>query len=94
MEIISLILDVVLVGAGLWMAFIVRQIKLGGTLGRTINQVMIGAVILGIAHIFETISFQWLQWSIELTELTHRIIVLLGFGLLILGFQQLTKLRE
>jgi len=81
-------LDFVLIAAAVWMAVTVAKLRLGGALSSSVNRVVIGALILGFAHMVETIA---LQYGMEehLNELIHRGIILLGFSALILGVQSL-----
>lgn len=81
-------LDFLLVAAAIWMAVTVAQLRLGGALSSSVNRVVIGAVILGVAHMVETLS---LQYGMDETanELVHRVIILFGFVALIMGVQSL-----
>lgn len=81
-------LDFLLVAAAIWMAVTVAKLRLGGALSSSVNRVVIGAIILGVAHMVETLS---LQYGMEehLNELIHRGIILLGFLALIMGIQSL-----
>jgi hypothetical protein len=88
----NIILDLVLIAAAIWMVATVRGV--GGVVGRTLNLITIGAVVLGLAHFLAT-------WQHELLPITsppgaeafiHRVIVLLGFVLLVAGFRQIREL--
>lgn len=86
---INIILDVVLVLASLWMVYTVRGI--GGIVGRTLTFIVIGAVILGAAHLlatFTTGAFAPYDGSV------HRAVVLVGFFFLVVGFQQLRAMKR
>ena len=92
MEILNLILDISLVAASIWMVFIVRGI--GGIVGRTLNIITIGFVVLGLAHITETtISYLVPNLDFEIGEFIHRVMVFTGFVLLVLGFRQIRELK-
>ena len=92
MEILNLILDLSLVGASIWMVFIVRGI--GGIVGKTLNIITIGAVILGLAHITETtIAYLVPGLAFEVGEFIHRLMVFVGFVLLVFGFRQIRELK-
>ncbi len=93
MEILNVVLDIVLVLAGVWMIITVRNSGLGGVIGDALSMITIGAGVLGLAHLIETITVEWLNMGIVLVEFIHRILVLIGFVLLILGFRSLSKLR-
>jgi len=92
-EIINFTLDVCLVGASIWMVSIVRGI--GGIVGRTLNIITIGAVVLGIAHITETVLAFTLGASLppEVGEFIHRVLVFTGFVMIVMGFRQIRELN-
>jgi hypothetical protein len=85
------ILDVLLVAASIWMLLSVRGV--GGIVGRTLNLIIIGAVILGLAHVIADVA---LLFKIDptLNNFIHRLIVLIGFVLVALGFRQAQQLTR
>jgi hypothetical protein len=87
----NLILDTILVLTALWMVIATRG--LGGVLGKTLNLITIGAIITGVAHLLATLQHNWLPLPSPEEGFIHRLIVLLGFVLLVAGFSQLRKLR-
>jgi hypothetical protein len=93
---INPILDVVLVVAAIWMVLTVRG--LGGIVGRSLNLVTIGAVILGVAHLLSTIlkatTLLGIKENAALESMIHRLIVLFGFVVLAYGFQQIRELKR
>ena len=91
METIIIILDFVLIAAAGWAIWAAKG--LGGVVGKAFNFILGGMILLGLAHISETITFELLSWEIDLVELTHRLIVLSGFVLLTMGFQQIQKIK-
>ncbi len=95
MTIINPILDVVLILAAVWMVITVRG--LGGIIGRGLNLITIGTVILGIAHLLTTLlhplAVGW-GWDQPTENLLHRVVVLLGFIVLILGFRQIETIKK
>lgn len=92
MEIVNLALDLCLVGASFWMITIVRGF--GGIVGRTLNIITIGAVVLGIAHITETIiAYLIPSMPVEIGEFIHRVLVFTGFVMLVMGFRQIRELK-
>jgi len=92
METVNLILDMSLVAASIWMIFIVRGI--GGIVGRTLNIITVGVVILGLAHITETtVAFLVPDLDFEIGEFIHRVMVFIGFFMLVLGFRQIRELN-
>jgi hypothetical protein len=92
MNILNFILDLSLVGASIWMVYIVRGT--GGIVGRTLTIITVGAVVLGLAHITETsIAYLWPELPFETGEFIHRAMVFTGFVMLVLGFRQIRELR-
>jgi hypothetical protein len=93
--IINPILDVVLILAAVWMVITVRG--LGGIIGRGLNLITIGTVILGIAHLLTTLlhplAVGW-GWDQAAENLLHRVVVLLGFVVLIFGFRQIGTIKK
>jgi hypothetical protein len=93
---VNLILDVVLVLAAIWMVITVRG--LGGIVGRSLNLVTIGAVILGMAHLLSTIlkrtTLLGESVNAPLESMVHRLVVLVGFIVLAVGFQQIRELKR
>lgn len=89
MEIINLVLDFVLIAMSVWMLTIVTGY--GGYIGRSFRVIGWGAFILGIAHLVETITFEVFGFSQFVVELSHRIIIVVGFALIIIGFQMFVQ---
>lgn len=92
---INIILDVVLVLAAIWMVITVRG--LGGIVGRSLNLVTIGALVLGMAHLLSTIlkaTVPTITQPAALEAMIHRLIVLAGFVLLVVGFQRISELKR
>lgn len=81
-------LDFILIGAGLWMAFTARRLQMRGVVGATITQVAVGSIILGFAHLIETLMFLLLDLPAEVNELVHRVIILVGFIFITNGLRQ------
>lgn len=81
-------LDFILIVAGVWMAFTARRLQMSGVMGATVRQVAIGAVILGFAHLIETLMFHLLDLPAEVNELVHRVIILVGFVFITNGLRQ------
>ena len=86
---INVILDLVLIAASVWMIFSVRGI--GGIVGKTLNWIVIGAIILGIAHLQATLTASLFGAA---NGTIHRVVVLVGFVVLVFGFRQLKEMRE
>ena len=95
MPTLNLILDLVLIAASVWMVFVVRG--LGGVIGRGLNLITVGAVILGIAHLLAT-GLTALDQTNSIDGPTesfiHRLIVLGGFLVLVLGFRRIRQIKR
>jgi hypothetical protein len=90
----NLILDFVLVAASVWMVITVRGI--GGIVGRSLNLVVAGAIVLGIAHLIATFAGpgQLAIFDGTTNNFIHRLIVLAGFILLVFGFRQIRMIKD
>jgi hypothetical protein len=89
LQIVSLILDLLLVAAAV-IAYLARP-RIGGALAKGLRILLVGVMILGLAHFIETILFALLQMGQEANEVIHRLLVVAGFGFIIWGF---LKMRE
>ncbi len=84
----NVVLDIVLIVASLWMVLTVRGV--GGIVGRTLTFIVIGAVILGFAHLQATLTADTFgKWN----QTIHRVVVLFGFLFLVYGFRQLKSIK-
>lgn len=91
METLIVSLDIVLVAVALWSILVARGI--GGIMGGAFTWIVAGVVLLGIAHLVETITFEIMHWSTDAVELVHRLIVMLGFVFLTVGFLRIQSLK-
>jgi hypothetical protein len=82
-------LDATLVLAAIWMVLSVRGV--GGIVGRTVLFIVIGALITGIAHPLATVSTGMFG---TFDGAVHRVIVLIGFVFLVIGFRQLQAMKR
>jgi hypothetical protein len=91
---VNLIMDFVLVAAAVWMVIVVRGI--GGIVGRSLTLIVGGAIVLGIAHLVATFAgpAQLAIFDESTNSFVHRLIVLLGFVLLVFGFRQIRAIKE
>ena len=94
MPTVNTTLDVVLIVAAVWMVIVVRG--LGGVIGKGLNWITIGALVLGIAHLLDTLmrGIIGTGWDGPTYSFAHRLIVLAGFVILIVGFQQIQKIKS
>jgi ABC-type transport system involved in cytochrome c biogenesis permease subunit len=71
------------------------QLRTGGVVGSTLTFITTGAIILGVAHLIETLLFNVLGLKdVALGEFIHRVIVISGFLFLTFGIQGLGVLRR
>ncbi len=102
---INTVLDLILIAAAIWMVITVRG--LGGIIGKGLNWITIGALVLGIAHLLSTVIQSLLvsnqaadamgtsmSMSTSTEGLIHRIFVLIGFVFLIIGFRQIGTIKK
>lgn len=87
----NIILDFILIAASVWMVFAVRG--LGGLVGRSLTMIVLGAVVLGIAHLVATLTGRYLPWDSTFNGFVHRLVVLVGFVLVTLGFLRIRELK-
>ena len=87
---VNVILDIILVVASLWMLMTIRGI--GGIMGKTLTFIVIGAVILGAAHLLATLTGPIVNDG-ALNNVIHRVVVLIGFVFLAFGFRQLRAMK-
>lgn len=91
MEVISFVMDIILLIGGLLGVYYAMTV--GGSIGHASLKLMaIGFLVLGFAHLSETALFQIipdLETSVQ--EIIHRVIVLVGFSFILLGYSRLAK---
>ncbi|MBZ0285148.1 MAG: hypothetical protein K8L97_30725 [Anaerolineae bacterium] len=90
----NLILDFVLVIASVWMVIVVRGI--GGIVGRALTLIVLGAIVLGMAHLVATFAGpgQLNIFDGATNNFVHRLIVLAGFVLVVFGFRQIRVMKD
>lgn len=88
----NLILDFVLVAAAVWMVIEVRG--LGGIVGSSMGRIVLGALVLGFAHLIATFGTSTLGLDGPLNNFIHRLIVLFGFVLLVAGFRKMAEIKR
>jgi hypothetical protein len=89
LQIVSLVLDVLLIVAAVF-AYLARP-RIGGALAKGLRILLIGVMILGLAHFIESILLAVFHLDIEVNEIIHRLLVGTGFVFVIWGF---VKMRE
>jgi hypothetical protein len=88
----NLILDFVLVAASIWMVIEARGI--GGIVGTSMTRIVIGAIVLGFAHLAATFGAEVLELAGPQNNFIHRLIVLAGFVLLVAGFRKMAEIKR
>jgi hypothetical protein len=93
MSAFNLVLDFVLIAAAVWMIVTVRG--LGGVIGKGLNLITIGALILGMAHLISTGLRAFITFpDLTVESFIHRLIVLVGFIVLVVGFRQIETIKR
>lgn len=86
---IAFILDILLVVAA-FAAFLSRP-RIGGKLAEGMRSLTAGLLVLGFAHLIETLFFVFLIADRPVNEIFHRLLVALGFIFVIVGFVRMRK---
>lgn len=91
MEAINFAIDIVLIICGVlatWYAW-----NIGGSIGHGSLKLMAGGfLVLGLAHFAETLVFLLMtDLPIESGEIIHRVFVLAGFIMILIGYKKLAK---
>jgi hypothetical protein len=89
MQSANIVLDLILIAASVWMILAVRGI--GGMVGRTLNFIVIGTVILGVAHLQATLTADMFGSA---NGTIHRVVVLVGFIFVAFGFRQIAAMKR
>jgi hypothetical protein len=87
METLAILLDITLVIAGL--AAYRASPKIGGELAKGLRLLTNGVLILGFAHLVESLLFVFFDTARPFNEVIHRLIVILGFAFVIAGFNRM-----
>jgi len=84
METFAFVLDILLVIAAI-AAYLARP-RIGGELAGGMRSLTTGLLVLGFAHLIETLLFVVFSVDRPLNEVIHRLLVVSGFAFVILGF--------
>ncbi len=87
METIAFVLDIFLVIAGV-AAYLARP-RIGGQLAKGLQTLTTGIMLLGFAHLIETLLFFFFNVDRPLNEVIHRLLVAAGFIFVIIGFARM-----
>lgn len=85
----SLVLDLVLIVLGI--LTYVRRPRLGGQLNAGMRMLLVGLIMLGFAHMFETSLFIFMHLDEDVNEVVHRVFVIIAFVLVLWGFGRMQR---
>ncbi len=74
-------------------AYLARP-RVGGEMERGVRLLLAGVFVMGLAHFLETGLFLLTGIDVEANELFHRVIVVLGFILIVWGFFRMRQAFE
>jgi hypothetical protein len=89
MDTIAFVLDIFLVIAA-FAAYLARP-RIGGQLAKGMRSLTTGLLVLGFAHLTETVLFAMFFVDRPLNEVIHRLLVAVGFIFVIVGFVRMRK---
>jgi hypothetical protein len=89
---LSLFLDIFLVVAAVT-TYLARP-RIGGRLAKGLGILLVGVMVLGLAHLIETALFAVVHVSLELNEVLHRLLIAIGFVFVIIGFLTMRRAFE
>ena len=89
METIAFVLDIILVLAAI-AAYLARP-RIGGQLAKGLQTLTTGLMVLGFAHLMETLLFVIFNVDRPLNEVIHRLLVATGLALVIVGFNRMRR---
>lgn len=92
LRLVALLLDITLVLVSIG-AFIARP-RIGGQLAHGMRILVLGVVVLGLAHLIETIFFIVFNVDEMTNEVIHRLLVGAGLLLVVLGFFRMRRAFE
>lgn len=92
LEIVSFSLDITLIVAAV-VAYHARP-RIGGQLAIGLRILLVGVMVLGLAHFIETALFTVFMVDLQVNEVVHRVLVATGFGFVILGFYRMRRAFE
>lgn len=84
MSIASFTLDFLLIVVAI-IAYQARP-RIGGALARGLHVLLIGVLILGFAHLIETVMFATLNLDRVTIEIAHRLLIVSAYVFIIWGF--------
>ena len=92
LQLVSFILDILLVVAAV-LSYLARP-RIGGQLAKGLRTVLVGLMILGFAHLIETLLFVVFNENTQTNEIIHRLLIATGFVFVIWGFSTMRRAFE
>lgn len=92
LRVTSFVMDIVLIVAAV-VAYHARP-RIGGQLAVGLRVLLVGVMILGLAHFIETALFAVFMVELEMNEVIHRALVAIGLGFVIVGFYRMRRAFE
>jgi len=92
LTILTVLFDLLLALLSIWVLF--KLIGYGGLVGRSLSQVGYGIIIIGFSQILETIWVIFINTNLFDIEIFHRLILVIGFFLVALGFKNLMEKKQ
>lgn len=89
---ILLAFDLVLAAAAL-AAYLARP-RIGGQLAKGLKPVLIGVLVLGLAHGIETLWLALFELDLVVNQVMHRLLATVAYGFIILGFVLMRRAFE
>lgn len=89
LQALSLIFDLATIV--LTVAMFLARPRVGGAMGQGIQSLTIGFVVLGVAFVTETGLFVLSSVSFQANEVIHRVLVGIGFVLIVWGFVRMRR---
>lgn len=84
---ITIIFDVVIAGASLWV--LSKLVGYGGVIGDSLTKVGYGIVIIGFSQLIETIGLIIFSSDVSELHIFHRLLLTTGFIIVAWGFKKL-----
>ena len=89
MQTVSFVLDILLVIATITI-YLTRP-RIGGELAKGLQILTLGLMAVGLAHLAETVIFLVFKIDLSIAEAVHRVMVVIGFIFVIVGFNRMRK---
>ena len=90
MDALTLSFDVLIALLSIWV--LVKLTGYGGSIGKALNMVGYGIIVIGLSQFIETIGLYFLNSemsTVEIVHFAHRLVLLTGMFLVFFGFKKL-----